>query len=74
MPALGCTPTPPWASTLPTIFGRCDREVCEAKVGVWADRGVAPTPAPPEAPETARAVAGTTLRGSQKHGAPGTPL
>jgi len=43
-------------------------------VGVWADSIVAHTPAPPEAPETAMAVDGKTLRGSKKQGAPGTHL
>ena len=43
-------------------------------MGVWADSIVAHTPAPPEAPETAMAVDGKTLRGSKKQGAPGTHL
>jgi hypothetical protein len=69
--ALGFTHNTPCAATLCTIFGRVDREVFEAKVGAWADSVVAHTPAPPEAPEEARAIDGKTLRGSKKHGAPG---
>jgi predicted transposase YbfD/YdcC len=72
--ALGFTHNTPCASTLHTIFGRLDREVFEAKLGVWADSVVAHTPATPEAPETAMAVDGKTLRGSKKQGAPGTHL
>jgi predicted transposase YbfD/YdcC len=72
--ALGFTHNTPCASTLHTIFGRLDCEVFEATLGVWADRRVAHTPATPEAPETAMAVDGKTLRGSKKQGAPGTHL
>ena len=72
--ALGCTPNTPWASTLPTIFGRLDCEVFEATLGGWADSVVAHTPTTPEAPDVAMAVDGQTLRGSQKQGAPGTHL
>src|SRR5215472_3819861 len=72
--ALGFTHTTPCASTLHTIFGRIDCEVFEATVGVWADSVVAHTPTTPEAPETAMAVDGKTLRGSKKQGAPGTHL
>ena len=43
-------------------------------MGVWADSIVAHTPATPEAPETAMAVDGKTLRGSKKQGAPGPHL
>src|SRR5215510_4148288 len=72
--ALGFTHTPPCASTLHTIFGRLDCEVFEATLGVWADSVVAHTPTMPEAPKTAMAVDGKTLRGSKKQGAPGTHL
>jgi hypothetical protein len=48
--------------------------VVEAKVGVWADSVVAHPPATPEAPATAMAVDGKTLRGSKKQGAPGPHL
>jgi predicted transposase YbfD/YdcC len=72
--ALGFTHNTPCASTLHTIFGRLDCEVFEATLGVWADSGVAHTPATPEAPEAAMAVDGKTLRGSKKQGAPGTHL
>jgi len=72
--ALGFTHNTPCASTLHTIFGRLDREGFEAKLGVWADSVVAHTAATPEAPETAMAVDGKTLRGSKKQGAPGTHL
>jgi predicted transposase YbfD/YdcC len=72
--ALGFTHNTPCASTLHTIFGRLDREVFEATLGVWADSVVAHTPATPEAPEIAMAVDGKTLRGSKKQGAPGTHL
>jgi predicted transposase YbfD/YdcC len=73
-PALGFTHNPPCASTLHTIFGRLDCEAFEAPLGVWADSGVAHTPATPAAPEAAMAVDGKTLRGSKKQGAPGTHL
>jgi predicted transposase YbfD/YdcC len=73
-PALGFTHNTPCASTLHTIFGRLDCEAFEAPLGVWADSGVAHTPATPAAPEAAMAVDGKTLRGSKKQGAPGTHL
>jgi hypothetical protein len=69
--ALGFTHNTPCAATLWTIFGRVDREVFAAKGGAWADSVVAHTPAPPEAPEEARAIEGKTRRGFKKHGAPG---
>ena len=72
--ALGFRHKTPCASTLFTIFGPLDREACEATLGVWADSVVANTPAAPETPGEAMAVAGKTLRGSQKQGAPGTHL
>ncbi len=72
--ALGFTHNTPCAATLHTIFGRLDCEVFEATLGVWAESGVAHTPATPEAPEAAMAVDGKTLRGSKKQGAPGTHL
>ena len=70
--ALGFTHNTPCASTLHTTFGRLDREVFEATLGVWADSVVTRTPAMPETPEAAMAVDGKTLRGSKKPGAPGT--
>lgn len=72
--ALGFTHNTPCAATLFTIFRRLDREAFEAKIGAWADSVVAYTPAAPQAPEEAMAVDGKTLRGSKKHGAPGTHL
>ena len=72
--ALGFTHNTPCASTLHTIFGRLDREVFEATLGVWADSVVTHTPATSETPEAAMAVDGKTLRGSKKQGAPGTHL
>jgi len=72
--ALGFTHSTPCASTLHTIFGRLDREVFEATLGVWADSVVTHTPATSETPEVAMAVDGKTLRGSKKQGAPGTHL
>src|SRR2546426_1249379 len=72
--ALGFTHNTPCASTLHTTFGRLDREVFEATLGVWADSVVTHTPAMPETPEAAMAVDGKTLRGSKKQGAPGTHL
>lgn len=72
--ALGFTHNTPCASTLHTLFGRLDCKVFEATLGVWADSIVAHTPTIPEAPEAAMAVAGKTLRGSKKPGAPGTHL
>ena len=72
--ALGFTHNTPCASTLHTIFGRLDRAVFEAPLGVWADSVVTHTPAMPEPPEAAMAVDGKTLRGSKKQGAPGTHL
>jgi len=57
-----------------TIFGRLDHEAFASQGGAWADSVVAHTPAAPETPPEALAVDGKTLRGSKKHGAPGTHL
>jgi hypothetical protein len=73
-PALGFTHAPPCAATLHTIFRHVDRDECETHLGAWADSGVESLPAAPEAPEPAVALDGETLRGSKKHGAPGTHL
>lgn len=75
--ALGFTHKTPCASTLHTIFRHGDREAFAAKLGAWAESVVATAPATPmapEPPEIAMAVDGKTLRGSKKHGAPGTHL
>jgi hypothetical protein len=72
--ALGFTHNTPCAATLHTIFRCVDREAFEATVGAWAESVVATAPAAPEAPETAIAVDGKTLRGSKKQGAPETHL
>jgi predicted transposase YbfD/YdcC len=72
--ALGFTHHTPCAATLHTIFRSIDREAFEAKVGAWAERLVATVPAVSEAPESAIAVDGKTLRGSKKQGAPETHL
>jgi predicted transposase YbfD/YdcC len=72
--ALGFTHNTPCAATLHTIFRCIEREAFEAKVGAWADSMVATVPAAPEAPAIAIAVAGKTLRGSKKQGAPETHL
>lgn len=72
--ALGFTHHTPCAATLPTILRCIERAACEATVGAWADSRVATVPAAPEAPASARAVDGKTLRGSKKQGAPETQL
>jgi hypothetical protein len=46
----------------------------EAKWGAWAEGIVVSTPVTPPAGEPAGALAGKTLRGSQKQGAPGGHL
>ena len=43
-------------------------------MGAWADQVVGSLPPGPEAPETAIALEGKTLRGSKKQGAPGVHL
>ena len=72
--ALGFAHQTPCAATLFTIFGHLDCEVFEAKLGAWADRVMAHTPATPATPGEAMAVDGKTLRGSKKQGAPGFHL
>ena len=72
--ALGFTHHTPCAATRHTIFRSIDREAFEAQVGAWAESLVATGPAVPEAPAIASAVAGKTLRGSKKQGAPETHL
>jgi hypothetical protein len=72
--ALGVTHNTPCASTLHTIFRGVDRDELEAELGAWADTMVASTAVPPEAPETAVALDGKTLRGSRKQGVPGAHL
>ena len=72
--ALGFTHNTPCAATLCTIFGRLDHEAFASQGGAWADSVMAHTPAAPETPPEALAVDGKTLRGSKKHGAPGTHL
>jgi predicted transposase YbfD/YdcC len=72
--ALGFTHHTPCAATLFTIFGHLDRAAFEAILGAWADSVLAHTPAASQGPAEALAVDGKTLRGSKKHGAPGTHL
>jgi predicted transposase YbfD/YdcC len=50
-----------------------DREEVEAKLGAWAEGLLHGTPAPQDTAEGI-AIDGTTLRGSQKQGAPGVHL
>ena len=72
--ALGLTPIPPCAATLPLIVRRLDCGGFEAPLGAWAESGVASTPGGtdrPQAADPAVALDGKTLRGSRKHGAPG---
>jgi hypothetical protein len=69
--ALGFTHAPPCAATLQTIFRHVDRDACEAPLGAWADEVVGRLPPGPETPEPAIALAGQTLRGATKPGAPG---
>ena len=72
--ALGFTHDTPCAATLHTIFRHVNRDECEAHVGAWADRVVGSLPPAPETPAAAVALAGKTLRGSKKQGAPATHL
>lgn len=72
--ALGFTHATPCAATLHTLCRHVDREAFETPLGAWADSVVGSLPAPPEAPEPAGALAGKTLRGTKKQGAPGTHL
>src|SRR5438093_11251672 len=72
--ALGFTHDTPCAATLHTSFRRMNRAEFEAHLGAWADSVVGSLPAAPETPEVAMALDGKTLRGSKKHGAPGTHL
>jgi len=71
--ALGFTRRPPCAATLHTVFRRVDREVLEAKLGMWAE-GLLTGRATLAGTEDAVAIDGKTLRGSQKQGAPGAHL
>jgi len=72
--ALGFTHAPPCAATLHTIFRHGDRDAFEAHLGIWADSVVGSLPGTPAMPETVVALDGKTLRGSKKHGVPGTHL
>ena len=72
--ALGFTHDTPCAATLHTLFRHVNRDEVEAHRGAWADSVVGSLPATPEMPEVAMALDGTTLRGSNKQGAPGTHL
>lgn len=72
--AIGFTHQPPCASTLHTVFCHVDRDQLEAKLGSWSESVVASTSNGPEASEPAVALAGKTLRGSKKQGAPGVHL
>jgi predicted transposase YbfD/YdcC len=71
--ALGFTRRPPCAATLHAVFRGVDREVLEAKLGMWAE-GLLTGRRPPEGLEDAIATDGKTLWGSQKQGAPGVHL
>ena len=71
--ALGFRPLPPWAATLHLRCRRVDGAGFEAPLGAWAAGLVArmaPGTGRPQAAEPAGALAGTTLRGSRKPGAP----
>src|SRR5262245_4489216 len=72
--ALGFTHATPWAAPLHTVFRHVHRAAFEAHLGAWADQVVRSLPPRLETSETAIALDGQTLRGSKKHGAPGTPL
>jgi predicted transposase YbfD/YdcC len=72
--ALGFRHKPPCAATLHTIFGQLDCEALEAKLGAWADGIMTTVFSTSEPLDEAIAIDGKTLRGSQKHGAPGTHL
>ena len=72
--ALGFTHATPCAATLHTILRHVDRDAFETSLGAWADSVVGSLPTAPETPEPAGALEGTTLRGSQNQGAPGTHL
>ena len=75
--ALDFTHLPPCAATLHVSFRRLDGVGCEAQLGAWAESVVASTPGGtdrPQASEPAVALAGNTLRGSRKQGAPGVHL
>jgi hypothetical protein len=69
--ALGLTHPTPWAATRHTVFRHVDRDTWAAKWGAWAAQVVVRLPTAPSAGEAARALDGTTLRGSRQHGAPG---
>ena len=71
--ALGFRPLPPWAATLHLMFRRVGGVGFEAPLGAWAAglvASMAPGTGRPQAAEPAVALAGTTLRGSRKPGAP----
>jgi hypothetical protein len=69
--ALGFTHNTPCAATLHTVFRHGDRDPLEAQLGAWAEQVVVSLPPAPSAGEAAIALAGKTLRGSRKQGAPG---
>src|SRR5262245_32782638 len=74
-----CASRRPWASPTPLpvlprstpIFRHVNRDEFAARLGAWADQVVG---SPPLGPEPAVALDWETLRGSKKHGAPGTHL
>ena len=72
--ALGFTHATPGAATLHTVFRHVNRAAFEAHLGAWADQVVRSLPPRLETSEAAIALDGKTLRGSKKHGAPGTHL
>jgi predicted transposase YbfD/YdcC len=72
--ALGFSHNTPCAATLHTIFRYVDRDDVETKLGAWAQSMAAWTAPDSPADEAAVALAGKTLRGSKKQGAPGTHL
>ena len=71
--ALGFTHRSPCAATLHTVFRCVEREAVAAKLRAWAE-GLLGEASPPEGGVDAIAIAGKTLRGSQKQGAPGVHL
>ena len=72
--ALGFTHATPCAATLHTVFRHVNRDAFEAHLGAWADQVVRSLPPRLETSETAIALDGKTLRGSNKQGAPGIHL
>ena len=72
--ALGFTrDTTPWAATWYHVLRRLDRALGEATLGAWAESVLTAVPPAPDEPD-GMAIAGKTLRGSRRQGAPAAPL